>query len=127
MLVLATTPCLGTTAALASPPRGRVVGRIEACSGLGYANQAYAGGTVFALRGEVRSVRISRAIVKTVLPSDVVARQRVPTAGEFGFSLVPGRYVIDLAHYARGNVPTWASVTIRSGETSHVDLPNRCM
>ncbi|MHB1497583.1 MAG: hypothetical protein ACYCXN_06675, partial [Acidimicrobiales bacterium] len=54
-------------------------------------------GTVFALRGEVRSVRISRAIVKTVLPSDVVARQRVPAAGEFGFSLVPGRYVIDLA------------------------------
>ena len=124
--VLATTPCLAYHSSASLVPEGDAVGRIEACSGLGYAKPHYVGGTVLALRGVVRSVQTSPTTGRLVLPSDVIARQQVPVGGQFHFSFVPGRYVIDLPHYVRGNVGTWASVTVRSGETVHVDLPNRC-
>jgi hypothetical protein len=116
-----------SSAAANHTPEGTVVGRIDACSGLGYAKPRYVGGTVLALRGAVRSVQTSAATGKLLLPSDVVARQQVPVGGQFHFRLLPGRYVIDLRHYVGGNVGTWASVTVRGGETVHADLPNMCI
>ena len=110
----------------ASLPKGSVVGRILACSGLGYAKAEYVGGTVLALRGKVRSVPLSPTTGKLVFPTDVVARQRVPAGEQFHFSLSPGQYVIELPRYSGGNFGTWASVTVHGGTTVHVVLPNMC-
>ncbi len=63
---------------------------------------------------------------RLVFPTDVVARQRVPTGGQFDFNLSPGHYVIELPHYTGGNVRTWVSVVVRSGVPVHADLPNMC-
>jgi hypothetical protein len=126
-LVLATTPCLPYHSGASRVLKGDVVGRIEACSGIVPAKPQYVGGRVLALRGVVRWAQTSPTTSRLVLPSDVIARQQVPVGGHFHFSLVPGRYVIDLPHYASGNAATWASVTVRGGETAHVDLPNRCI
>jgi hypothetical protein len=63
---------------------------------------------------------------KVVLPTDVVARQRVPAGGYFHFSLTPGHYVIDLPHYARGNAGPSLAVTVRQAVTVHANLPDLC-
>ena len=110
-------------ASAAVPRHGAVVGRIYACSGLGV-GPLYAGGSVLALRGTIRYVG-SATTGRVVTPTDVVARQRVPTGGQFDFNLPPGRYVIE-HHYIGGNVWTWFSVVVRSGVTLHADLPNMC-
>ncbi len=133
----------------ASPRSGTVVGRIFACSGLGV-GPLYAGGTVVALRGTIRFVQESATTGKSVFPTDVAARQRVPTGGEFDFNLSPGHYVIELPYYGDGNnlapwvpgppgvygvVPgggvsirmgSWVSVVVRGGITLQADLPNMC-
>jgi hypothetical protein len=128
VLVLAMTACAAHhgNAATSHVPQGTVIGRIDACSGDGYAKPPYVGGNVLALRGVVRSVWTSATTGKLVLPTDIVARQEVPVGGQFHFRLPPGRYVIDLPHYAGGNVGTWASVTAHAGETVHADLPDLC-
>ena len=89
MLALATMACAAHDGSAPSNhmPEGTVVGRIDACSGLGYAKPRYVGGTVLALRGVIRSVQTSAAIGKLRLPSDVVARQEVPVGGQFHFRL----------------------------------------
>ena len=129
--ILATSACgshRGSSASRASTgPEGSVVGRIHACIGLGYATPQYVGGTVVVLRGQVRSVRVSPGVGKTVFPTKFVARRRVATGGHFHFALPPGHYVIELPRYAGDNVGTWASVTIRSHTTLREDLPNMCL
>ena len=126
--VAATASAIGASpwTSAASPRSGTVVGRIHACSGWGFAKPLYVGGTVIALRGGIRSVQESATTGKLVLPTDVVARQRVPTGGEFDFNLSPGHYVLYLPHYVDGNVGSWVSVVVRSGVTLHADLPNMC-
>ena len=81
----------------------------------------------------------------------LVARQRVPTGGQFDFNLSPGRYDIELPYYGDGNslapwvpgppgvygvVPgggvsirmgSWVSVVVRGGVSVRADLPNACM
>ena len=89
---------------------------------------------------------------RLIFPTDLVARQRVPTGGEFDFDLSQGHYVIELPYYGDGNnlapwvpgppgvllgvVPgggvsvrmgSWVSVVVRGGVTVHDDLPNTCM
>ncbi len=67
-------------------PEGTVVGRIDACSGLGSASR----GTWVAPCWPSRSgppVQTSAAIGKLRLAADVVARQEVPVGGQFHFRL----------------------------------------
>ena len=85
------------------------------------AGPQYVSGTVLALRGSIRYATTG----KTVVPTAVVARQQVPTGGEYDFHLPPGHYVIE-HHYLGGNVTTWVSVVLRSGITVHANLPNIC-
>ena len=105
---------------------GTVVGRIDACDALGVAKPSYVGGTVLALRGSIRTVWEGRTHGRLVLPTDVVARQRVPVGGQFHFHLLPGHYVIDLPHYAGGNAGPSLMVTVRKGVTVHANLPDLC-
>jgi len=84
----------------------------------------YVGGTVLAVRGSIRFVRENAATGKLVFPTDMVARQRVPTVGQFAFNLSPGHYVIELPR--GGNLQSWVSVADSSGVTVHSDLPNMC-
>ena len=105
---------------------GTVVGRIDACDALGVARPRYVGGTVVALRGPIRVVMQTSTWGKVVLPTDAVARQRVPVGGYFHFSLPPGHYVIDLPHYAGSNGGSWLVVTVRKAVTAHADLPDLC-
>ncbi len=67
---------------------------------------------------------LSATTGKNVLPTVVVARQRVPTGGEFDFQLPPGHYVID--HYLGYNMTTWLSVVLRRGITVDANLPDIC-
>ena len=69
---------------------------------------------------------LSATTGELVLPTAVVARQRVPTGGKYDFKLAPGHYVIDLPHYPGGNVGSWLAVVVRSGVTVHANLPNMC-
>lgn len=105
---------------------GTVVGRIDACDALGVAKPRYVGGTVVALRGAIRVAMQGPTWGKVVLPTDAVARQRVPVGGYFHFSLPPGHYVIDLPHYAGSNGGSWLVVTVREAVTAHADLPDLC-
>ena len=56
IIVLAIAACGGhrspSASVVATGPEGSVIGRIHACSGLGYAKPQYVGGTVVAFRGE---------------------------------------------------------------------------
>jgi hypothetical protein len=128
IVLLATTACAPHqgSAAASHTQKGTVVGRIDACSGNGYAKPPHVGGTVVALRGAVRVVWTSARTGKSVLPTDVVSRQGVPVGMQFHFRLLPGRYVIDLPHYVNGNVGPWVSVTVRGGEVVNADLPDMC-
>ncbi len=152
IVALAATSAAGASASASasSPGYGAVVGRIFACSALGV-RPLYAGGTVVALRGSIHSVQESATSSRLVFPTDLVARQRVPTGGQFDFDLSPGHYVIELPYYGDGNnlapwVPgppgvyhtvrgggvggtpgSWVSVVVRGGVTVHADLPNMCM
>ena len=58
MLALATTACAAHhgSANASRTPEGAVVGRIDACSGDGYAKPPYVGGTVLVLRGGGKTV-----------------------------------------------------------------------
>ena len=130
-VVLAVTACgnhRNSSASLArTGPQGSVLGRIHACSGIGYAKLQYVGGTIVVLRGRDPLSAGEPRGRENRFPTRVVARQKVATSGHFHFTLPPGQYVIELPRYASGNARTWASVTIRSHTTLRVDLPNMCL
>jgi hypothetical protein len=106
-------------------PRGTATGRIEACNGLAMMPVRYVGGNVIALKGVV-GLKRSGTVTELRLPNEIVGRQRVPTGGEYHFTLPPGPYVIDLPHYGGGNVGTYVSLVIANGKTVHADLPDDC-
>jgi hypothetical protein len=62
-----------------------------------------------------------------VFPTNVEARQTVGTNASYQFALGPGDYVLRAYFPPPANVSPFVSVTVRSGVTNYVDIPNMCM
>ena len=110
------------------PGEGLVVGGIIPCAALGPpAGVQYAAGTVTVLEGVVTWRTVEPGTSAAVFPHIVEAQQTVTTNASYQFALAPGDYVFQ-AHFAPpANVSPFVSVTLQSGVTKHVDIPNMCM
>ena len=110
-----------STAALVIPDgKAAVTGGIIPCSGLPNPNlPQYSAGTVTVLKGQVTWKSMGQGNLQDVLPTDVVAQERVGTNETYRFVLDPGRYVIQAGVYT--------SVTLQPGDDVHVDVPNLCI
>lgn len=109
------------------PGEGLVVGGITPCAALGPpAGVQHAAGTVTVLEGALtwRSTGPGTSVV--VFPQTVAARQTVPTNASYQFALAPGDYVLKAQFPPRRSVTPFVSVTVRTGTTKHVDIPNMC-
>jgi hypothetical protein len=105
---------------------GEVTGYIEPCVGVG-PSPPYPGGVVEALRGPLHLRQVSAGEWKVILPTKVVATDRIRTGQPFSFDLPPGRYTL-LAHAVQG-VDTFRSfqaVTIKRGARLRQDISNGC-
>jgi hypothetical protein len=110
------------------PGEGLVVGGIIPCAALGPpAGVQYASGTVTALRGVVTWRTTGPGTSVAVFPKTVDARQTVTTNASYQFALAPGDYVFRAHFPPPATVSPFVSVTVRSGITTHVDIPNMCI
>jgi len=118
---IAVTLVVLSTAAFVIPEGKAVVtGGIIPCSGLPNPNlPQYSAGTVTVLKGQVTWKSTGQGNLQEVLPTDVVAQQRVGTNETYRFVLDPGRYVVQAGVYA--------SVTLQPGDDIYVDVPNLCI
>jgi hypothetical protein len=105
---------------------GEVTGYIEPCIGVGPL-QPDPGGAVEALRGQLRLRQLSAGDWKVILPTQVVATDRIRIGQPFSFDLPPGRYVL-LAHAVQGGYAfqSFLAVTISRTARLHQDIPNGC-
>jgi hypothetical protein len=103
-----------------------VTGYIEPCVGAGPYTPNYAAGTVTALRGTERLVRITADEIKVVLPTEVVARTHVDENKPFNFRLAAGEYVLVGAYDQFPTTTTRLSVTVPPTTTLRRNLPNLC-
>lgn len=81
----------------------------------------YAAGTVTVLKGQVTWASTRAGNPLDILPTAVVARERLVADATYWFELDPGTYVLKAsdAQYAR--------VTLRAGDNVRVDIPNPCI
>jgi hypothetical protein len=113
-----------------SPPPGEglVVGGIIPCAALGPpAGVQYAAGTVTVLEGVVTWRTVGPGTSAAVFPRIVEAQQTVTTNASYQFALAPGNYVFQAHFPPPANAIPFVSVTVRSGVTQHVDIPNMCI
>jgi hypothetical protein len=119
-LVAAALVVLSTAAFVIPDGKAVVTGGIIPCSGLSNPNlPQYSAGTVTVLKGQVTWNGTGQGNLQEVLPTEVVAQQRVGTNETYRFVLEPGRYVIQSGVYA--------SVTLQPSDDVHVDVPNLCI
>jgi hypothetical protein len=72
---------------------GRVAGYIQPCEGIPIrGSQKYAGGSVHAVRGSLRSMPLGNGAGRIIFPTDVVSHQYVPPGHRFTFALPPTSY-----------------------------------
>jgi hypothetical protein len=107
---------------------GLVVGGVDPCNGLAIAPQTeqYAAATVTVREGHISWVPAGPGSSTMVLPKVVSARQSVSTNGLYRFSLAPGDYVLEAQFPPPANVTPVTTVTVKSGATAIVDIPNEC-
>jgi hypothetical protein len=118
--IAATLVVLSTVAFVVPDGKAVVTGGIIPCSGLPDPNgPRYSAGTVSVLKGQVGWNSTGQGNLREVLPTEVVARQRVGPNETYRFVLEPGRYVIQSGVYA--------SVTLQPGDDVYVDVPNLCI
>ena len=112
-----------------SPPPGKglVVGGIIPCAALGPPpGVQYAAGTVTVLEGVVTWRAVGPGTSADVFPHTVEAQRTVTTNASYQFALASGDYVFQAHFPPPANVSPFVSVTVRSGVTTHVDIPNMC-
>jgi hypothetical protein len=109
------------------PGEGLVVGGIIPCAALGPpAGVWYAAGTVTVLEGVVTWRTVGPGSSAAVFPRTIAAQRTVTTNASYQFALAPGDYVFQAHFPPPANVSPFVSVTVRSGVTNHVDIPNMC-
>jgi hypothetical protein len=110
------------------PGEGLVVGGIIPCAALGPPSGVqYAAGTVTVLEGVMTWRTTGPGTSVAVFPTNVEARQTVGTNAPYQFALGPGDYVLRAHFPPPANVSPFVSVTVRSGVTNYVNIPNMCM
>jgi hypothetical protein len=110
------------------PGEGLVVGGIVPCTALGPPpGVQYAAGTVTVLEGVVTWRNTGPGTSVAVFPTNVKAQQTVTTNASYQFALAPGDYVLRAHFPPPANVSPFVSVTVRSGVTNNVDIPNMCI
>lgn len=113
---------------------GFVTGHLAACFGIPPKDpvQAITPGTVIAFRGRVTWKQVAPGIWRAEFPKGpVVASQHISNNQDqaFRLALSPGHYVI-AGHYDENPAGIYApftEVTVTTGATVRVDLPNPCM
>jgi hypothetical protein len=105
---------------------GTVTGFIEPCEGLPIPAAPYAAGTVTAIQGEQTYRQIAPGAYQMVLPTTIVARQRVGRNQRFDLDLSPGHYVLVAKYDGPGNASSFLDVQITVGTTFEVNMPNLC-
>lgn len=124
---LAAAVCLGLAGcAQLSGGNGEVVGVIHRCEALVVPGPQYAAGTVSVLKGTVRWRTIGPGTSEAVFPTDRITSQTTGSDGIYQFQPDPGAYVL-AARYASGNAAPWATVVVKVGVTTRVDIPNLCL
>jgi hypothetical protein len=111
-------------------PNGRAVvtGGIIPCAGIPDPNGPYyAAGTVTVLRGQVSWQNEGPGYFADVLPTRVVAGERVAANGTYLFVLEPGEYVLEAQFPPPSNVLPYTAVTVNAGDNLRVDIPNMCL
>ena len=102
---------------------GVVSGGIFQCSGLMVPGAPrYAAGTVTVLEGQVFWKASTSPDLVPVLPTKVVASQRVGIDAEYFFVLEPGRYVLQATYSDPIDVEPFADVVVEPGDDIRVDL-----
>jgi hypothetical protein len=110
------------------PGEGLVVGGIIPCAALGPPpGVQYAAGTVTVLEGEMTWRSIGAGSSVAMFPTTVRAQEQVSTNSSYQFALAPGEYVLQAHFPPPANVTPFVSITVESGTTKHVDIPNMCM
>jgi hypothetical protein len=105
-----------------------VTGGIIPCAGIPDPNGPYyAAGTVTVLGGQVTWQNNGQGYLADVLPTRVVARERVAMNGTYLFVLEPGQYVLEAQFPPPSNVLPYTVVTVSAGDNLSVDIPNMCL
>jgi len=118
---------LAATAGCAGGNTGTVTGGIIPCAGIPYPGEPhYAAGTVTVLEGQVHWRSTGPGSSMIVFPTAAVAVEQVEVDASYDFILGPGDYVLRARFPAPGNIEPWVSVTVHTGQTAHVDVPNLC-
>jgi hypothetical protein len=118
----------GAMACSSSTKSSVVTGFIAPCAGTVRAPEPHAAGTVTALRGAAKTVRISADQVREVLPEEVAARTHTDGHEPFQLRLPPGDYVLAGSY---DDSPTTATVAVPlrvppSPTTLERELPSPC-
>ena len=124
----------GPQSAAPAAATGFVTGHLAACFGISPKNpaQAITPGTVVAFRGRVTYRQVAPGSWRAEFPKGpVVASQHISNNQDqaFRLALPPGHYVI-AGHYDEnpaGSYAPFTEVTVTTGATVRVDLPNPCM
>jgi hypothetical protein len=107
---------------------GTVTGGIIPCTALGYPGEPhYAAGIVTVLEGQLHMRSTGPGSSVAVLPTTVVATERVGVNDSHRFPLPPGDYILRAHFPPPANIEQWTAVTVRAGQTEHVDIPNTCI
>jgi hypothetical protein len=117
---------VAATACSSSSKSTVVTGYIEPCVGAATHAEPHAAGTVTALRGTERLVRVSADELRTVLPKEVVARTHTSGIKPFELRLPPGDYVLVGTYDAFPTTTTRLSLRVPPSTTLQRDLPNLC-
>ena len=95
-------------------------------NGAGPAPPSYAAGTVTALRGTEKLVRISADELKAVLPTEVAARTHVRANQPFQLRLPAGDYVLVGVYDQFPDTTTRVSINLLPTTTLRRNLPDLC-
>jgi hypothetical protein len=124
--VLAPVVLTAATACSSSSKSSTVTGYIAPCGGAGPPAEAHAAGTVTALRGTERLVRVSADQLRVVLTTAAVAKTHTTGAKPFKLRLPPGDYVLVGTYDEFPPTTTRLSVRVAPSTTLRRDLPNLC-
>jgi hypothetical protein len=118
---------LALAAACSSASNSSVVtGYIEPCVGLGPSPRSHAAGTVTALRGTEKLVRVSPDEQRAILPTDVAATSHTSGDKPFKLRLAPGAYVLVGKYDEFPTTTTRLSLLVPRSTTLQRNLPNLC-
>ena len=127
--VALTAVLIAATACSSSGTKSSIVtGYIAPCAGVQRAPQPHAAGTVTALRGTSKLVRVSPDQLREVLPKEVAAKTHTDGEKPYRLRLPPGDYVL-IGSYDNSPPGGTAAVSLRVPPTPTTldrEIPSSC-